>query len=129
MLKRGPPPPKPPLSSLGASVAGSVGGVPSSRSPSPLFQWAFFRERPILPLAPVDPEDLDLDLISHLDDFLGAVDLVIGQLRDVQQPFEAGLELDENAEIGQLRDLAVDHVVRLVTAGDVGLPRVIPEAV
>ena len=47
ILKRGPPPPRPPLSSLGGSGAGSVCAAPSSRSESPLFHWAFLRERPI----------------------------------------------------------------------------------
>src|SRR4051794_14851658 len=31
-----------------------------------------------LALAPVDAEDLDLDLVADLDDLLGAVDLVVG---------------------------------------------------
>ena len=47
MLKSGPPPPRPPFSSLGASVAASPAGAPSSRSESGLVHWAFLRERPI----------------------------------------------------------------------------------
>ena len=52
---------------------------------------------------------------------------MVGQLGDVQQAFEARLELDEDAEVGELGDLALDDVARLVAAGDVGLPRVVPE--
>ena len=69
-----------------------------------------------LALAAVDAEDLDLDLVADLDDFLGAVDLVVGQLGDVEQALEARLELDEDAEVGQLGDLPLDDVARLVAA-------------
>src|SRR5260221_688590 len=75
-----------------------------------------------LPLAAVNTEDLDLDLVADVDDFLGAVDLVVGQLRDVQQALKAGLKLDKDAEVGQLGDLAGDHVARLVPARDIRLP-------
>src|SRR5205807_4939197 len=46
-----------------------------------------------LALAPVDAEHLHLDVVADLDDLLGAVDLLVGQLRDVQEAFQAGLEL------------------------------------
>src|SRR5262249_34974121 len=54
-----------------------------------------------LAVVDVHAEDLDLQLVADLDDVLGAIDLVVGQLADVQQPFQAGLELDEDAEVGE----------------------------
>src|SRR4029079_3752504 len=78
-----------------------------------------------LALAAIDAEDLDLDLVADVDHLFGAVDLVVGQLGDVEQPFEARLKLDEDAEVGELRDLAGDGVAGAVALGDVGLPRVL----
>ena len=49
---------------------------------------------------------------------------MVGQFGDVEETFKTGLELDEDTKVGQLRDLAFDNVVGLVTAGDVGLPGV-----
>ena len=43
------------------------------------------------------------------------------------KPFEPRLQLDEDAEVGELGDLALDDVAGLVLAGDVGLPRVVLE--
>ena len=130
MLKSGPPPPRPPLSSLVSLAALWAASAPSSSpSSSPgLVHCAFLRRQADLALAAVDAEDLDLDLVADLDDFLGAVDLVVGQLGDVQQAFQARLQLDEDAEVGELGDLALDDVAGLVAAGDVGLPRVFARA-
>ena len=134
MLKRGPPPPSPPLSSL-VSLAFGLRRPPRPPSAVALFALAvglgplgLLAREADLALAAVDAEDLDLDLVADLDDLLGAVDLVVGQLGDVQQAFQARLELDEDAEVGQLGDLALDDVAGLVAAGDVGLPRVVAAA-
>ena len=135
MLNRGPPPPRPPLSSL-VSFSFSFGRLGESlRASRPVFAFpvglgplGLLARQADLPLAAVDAEDLDLDLVADLDDFLGAVDLVVGQLGDVQQAFQARLEPDEDAEVGQLGDLALDDVARLVPAGDVGLPGVFARA-
>src|SRR5262249_3152135 len=78
-----------------------------------------------LAFADVDTEDLDLDLVADLDDVLGALDLVVGQLADVQQALQTGLQLDEDAEVGELGDLALLDLTGAVTAGDVALPRVV----
>ena len=43
-----------------------------------------------LAIGRVDAEDLDLDLVADLDHFLRALDLVVGQLGDVQQPSRPG---------------------------------------
>src|SRR5579885_1216897 len=55
MVKRGPPPPRPPLSSLASlslslslGASGSPAGAASSRSASGRLHWAFLRDRPIL---------------------------------------------------------------------------------
>ena len=66
----------------------------------------FRMDRPILRSFGVDAQDLDLDLVADLDHVLRALDLVVGQLGDVQQPFQARLQLDEHAEVGELGDLA-----------------------
>src|SRR3982751_6695678 len=64
-----------------------------------------------LALVAVDAEDLDVDLLPDLDDVLGLLDLLVGDLADVQQAFEAGLELDEHSEVGDLCHEALDgHV-------------------
>ena len=49
---------------------------------------------------------------------------MVGQFRDVQQAFEAVLQADEDAEVGDLRDRAVDELAGLVLARDVGRPRI-----
>ena len=129
MLNSGPPPPRPPFSSLDAALAGSALGADGSAaspsapsSPSGLVQCAFLRREADLALVGVDAQDLHLDLVADLDDVLGVLDLVVGQLGDVQQAFQAGLQLDEDAEVGDLGDLALDDLAGLVAAGDVGLP-------
>jgi hypothetical protein len=59
-----------------------------------------------LAIGDVDAEDLDVDLLVGLDDVLRVLDLVVGELGDVQQALEVVLELDEDAEVGDLGDLA-----------------------
>src|SRR5262249_11550383 len=73
----------------------------------------------------VHTEDLDLDLVAGLDDVLGALDLVVGQLADVQQALQAGLQLDEDPEVGELGDLALLDLTWAVASGDVALPGVV----
>ena len=132
MLKSGPPSPRPPLSSLVSASPrprrrGSAGAAAFLALAVGFGPLGLLAREADLPLAAIDTEDLHLDLVADLDDFLGAVDLVVGQLRDVQEALQARLELDEDAEVGELGDLALDHVARLVAAGDVGLPRVVLE--
>ena len=116
-LNSGPPPPRPPLSSLVSGSAG--GGSAGAAAPSPsallvvrLGPVGLLARQADLALAGVDAQDLHLDLVADLDDFLGALDLVVGQLGDVQQAFQARLQLDEDAEVGELRDLALDDLAR-----------------
>ena len=88
MLKRGPPPPSPPLSSLvslGASAGASAGGCAFFAFAVPLGPVGLLARKPDLAFAAVDPKDLDFDLVTDLDDLFGAVDLVVGQLGDMQQ--------------------------------------------
>src|SRR5262249_44404394 len=72
----------------------------------------------------IDPQHLDLDLVADLDDLLRALDLVVGQLGDVQEALQARLQFDEDAEVRQLRDLALLDLAGVVTARDVAFPRV-----
>ena len=39
-----------------------------------------FPGKPDLALAAIDAKDFDLDLVAHFDDFLGAIDFVVGEL-------------------------------------------------
>src|SRR5690606_19287181 len=69
----------------------------------------------------------DLDLVADLHD-LGRVDVLVGpvHLRDVHQAFDARLDLDEGAVIGDVGDLAEQAGAVRVTAGDV-LPRIVAQ--
>src|SRR5262249_7538655 len=78
-----------------------------------------------LAFADVDAEDLDLDLVADLDDVFRALDLVVGQLADVQEALKARLQLDEDAEVGELGDLALLDLAGAIAAGDVALPGVV----
>src|SRR3954452_14939581 len=53
----------------------------------------------------VDVEDLDRDLLAHLDDLARVVDVLPGQLGDVDQTVDPA-EVDERAEVDDRRDLA-----------------------
>src|SRR6185437_4768531 len=77
-----------------------------------------------LPLFRVDPQNLDLDLVAHLDDFLGIFDLVVRQLGNMQQSFQAVLQAHEDAEVGQLRHSAGDNLAGLILVGNIGGPRI-----
>src|SRR5262249_31182613 len=54
----------------------------------------------------VDQEDLDLDLVAHLDDVIDALDVLVGELGDVAEAVGFGGDLDERAEILEADDLA-----------------------
>ena len=72
----------------------------------------------------VDVEHHDLDFLAGVHD-LGRVDVLVGpvHLRDVHQAFDAVLDLDERAVVGDVGDLAEHARVRRVAARDV-LPRI-----
>src|SRR5262245_3750524 len=78
--------------------------------------------QPDLALDGIDAENLDVDFVAHLDLVLRVLDLVVGQLADVQQAFEIRFELDEHAEVRDLGDLAADDHARLVAFGDGAVP-------
>ena len=73
----------------------------------------------------VNTQDADFELFADLDDVLGIFDLVIGKFGDVEQSFEIVLEFDEDSEIGDFCDLAVDGVARGKPLRDVVFPRVL----
>src|SRR5262249_29973431 len=73
----------------------------------------------------IDAQDAHLDLVANLDHLFRALDLVVGQFRDMQQALQPRLQFDEHAEVGQLRDLALLDVAGVVAAGDVAFPRVV----
>ena len=56
----------------------------------------------------LDAEDLDLDLVAHLDELLGALDAAVGHVRHVQQAFDPA-DVDEGAVGLEARDLAAHH--------------------
>ena len=89
MVKSGPawPLPVPPLSSSRGVAAPRPWAASSAASASsaPCVPAA----QADLALAAVDAQDLDLDLVADFDDLFGVVDLVVGQLRDVQQALRA----------------------------------------
>ena len=78
-----------------------------------------------LALVGIDLDQAHLDLLTDLDDLFGVVDLVVSQLGDVQQTFEALLQLDEDAEVGDLGDRSRDAVADVVARRDVALPRIL----
>src|SRR5262249_50198766 len=62
------------------------------------------------PLAlPVDVEHLDLHLLADLEHLRGVVDVAPRQLRDVDQAVHP-VQVDESAEVDDVRDLALDDV-------------------
>src|SRR5258705_2849266 len=71
----------------------------------------------------VDVDDLDEDLVTHLDDLLGDFHVPVGQLGDVHQALDALLDPDERAERDELGDPAGHDLPDLVGPGEL-LPRV-----
>ena len=58
----------------------------------------------------VDLEDLHPDLVAGLDDLARVLDVVLGELGDVDEALDAGEDLDERAEGDDLGDLALELV-------------------
>ena len=75
-----------------------------------------------LSLVRINSQDLDLELVADLDHLLRVIDLLLRELRDMEEPFETIFESDEHAEVGDLGDLALDHLTRLILAGDIVRP-------
>src|SRR5262245_31949177 len=75
-------------------------------------------------LVRIDLEHLDLDLLTGRDDLAG-VDVLLGptHLRHMDQPLDAGLELDEGAVVGDVGDRTLEAGARRVFGGD-ALPRI-----
>src|ERR1700729_3680210 len=71
----------------------------------------------------VDVDDLDEDLLAHLNDLLRDLHVPVGQLGDVHQALDALFHADERAEGHQLGDPAGNDLADLVRAGEL-LPRV-----
>src|SRR5262249_51961597 len=59
-------------------------------------------------LAGVDVGDLGLDHVARLEERRGLVDALGGELGDVDQPLDPLLQLDEDAEVGDAGDRALD---------------------
>src|SRR5262245_20449931 len=70
-------------------------------------------------LVRIDLEHLDLDFLAGGDDLAG-MDVLLGpaHLRDVDQPLDAGLELDEGAIVGDVGDRALEAGAGRVFGGD-----------
>ena len=75
----------------------------------------------------IDVEHHDFDFVADLHD-LGRIDVLVGpvHLRNVHQAFDARLELDEAAVIGDVGDLAEQARAGRVTTRDVD-PRIFAE--
>ena len=75
----------------------------------------------------VDVEHHDFDFVADLHD-LGRIDVLVGPVHfgNVHQAFDARLDLDEAAVIGDVGDLAEQARAGRVTAGD-GDPRIVAE--
>ena len=84
---------------------------------------ALQREREPAPLA-VDLDDLDVDRLALRDDLARVLDVMLGELGDVDEALDAREDLDERAEGDDLRDAALDDVV-LVVALEHLLPGVV----
>ena len=67
----------------------------------------------------VDIEHLDLDLLADLDDLGGVVDVVPGELGDVDQAVDAA-EVDEGAEVDDRGDRALEAHARLELRENLG---------
>ena len=71
----------------------------------------------------VERDDLELERLALVDDIARVGDALVGQLADVDEPFEAVADADEGAEVDELRDGALDDVAD-VEVGHRGVPRV-----
>src|SRR5919201_1465537 len=71
----------------------------------------------------VDLDDLRADEIALRDHLTRVLDVVLCELRDVHQPFDAREDLDEGAEGDDLRHLPLHYIALVVLLEDL-LPRV-----
>src|SRR5690606_21391998 len=67
----------------------------------------------------VDLENLDGDLLAHLDDLAGVVDVLPGQLRDVHEAVHAA-QVDERTEVDDRRDLALADLALVQAVEELG---------
>ena len=71
----------------------------------------------------IDVDHLDEDLFARLDDGLRVLHVAVGQLGDVHEAFDAVFDGDEDTELNDLGDLALDDLARNVGASE-ALPRI-----
>src|SRR3954468_10487349 len=50
----------------------------------------------------IDAENLHIKLLAVFEGLFGLLDFLVGDFADVEQALEAGFELDEDAEVGNL---------------------------
>src|SRR5262245_5321880 len=62
----------------------------------------------------IDVDDLYEDLVAHLDDLFGDLDMPVGELGDMNEALDALLDPDERAERNQLGDPARDDLPDLM---------------
>ncbi len=88
------------------------------------FSWVCFRPERDAALVGIDLEHLDFHLLAGRDDLAG-MDVLLGpaHLRDVDQPLDAGLKLDEGAIVGDVGDGALEARAHGIFGGD-ALPRI-----
>ena len=59
----------------------------------------------------IDTKDLDLEFLANLDGLMRVVDVLVGELGDVEQTFEVFFQLDEDTEALRSRAALVDHLL------------------
>ena len=111
------------LGGVGASPVAACGGLEGVAERQAALADALDRERDAAALL-VDLENLHADLLARLDDLAGGLDVVLGELGDVDEALDAGDDLDERAEGDDLRDLAGERGAGAVGVED-RLPRVL----
>ena len=77
-----------------------------------------------LTIGDVDAQNDDFDFIADFDDVFRIFNLMVGQFGDVKKTFEIVFEGDENAEVGNLRDLTDNAVAGVVLGRNTGDPRI-----
>ena len=81
------------------------------------------RRKTYLPVLRIDPQNLEVHLLAHLDYVFGFVYALIRQFRDMAQALKVVIQFDECAEVGEAGDLAA-HGVALLVRGDKALPSI-----
>ena len=71
----------------------------------------------------INVNHLDEDFFARLDDGLRVLHVAVGQLGDVHEAFDAVFDGDEDTELDDLGDLALDDLARNVGASE-ALPRI-----